>query len=307
MGKIAFVFAGQGAQYSGMGKDIYEHSQAAKRVFNMADSIRENTSSLCFEGTKEQLSITKNTQPALFCVNLACAYALQEKGITPDGVAGFSLGEIPALAFCDVLSDEDAFSLVCKRGEFMQECAEKHGGAMAAVLRLPNERVEEICQSFENVFPVNYNCDGQLVVAGLASEIDAFLEAVAKEGGRSIKLQVSGAFHTRFMEDASQRLSVELEKLQLNAPKVPLYSNYTALPYTSGIKGHITEQLKNPVLWQKTIENMIENGFTIFIEVGAGKVLSGLINKISNQVSVFNVEDYKTLINTVAKILEEEC
>lgn len=306
MGKIAFVFAGQGAQYSGMGKDIAESSQAAKRVFEMADSIRKDISPLCFFGTKEQLSVTKNTQPALFLVDLACAYALKEKGISPQGAAGFSLGEIPALAFCGVLSEQDAFRLVIKRGEYMQECAEKYGGCMAAVLRLPNERVEALCAEFGNVFPVNYNCEGQLVVAGLKDEMDAFLQAVAKAGGRSIKLQVNGAFHTKFMEEAAKKLSAELDRIELNPPVIPLYSNLTAKPYTSDIKGHITAQLKSPVLWQKTIENMIDDGFTTFIEVGAGKVLSGLISKISSQVSVFNVEDSASLINTV-KLLEETC
>ena len=166
MGKIAFLFSGQGAQYPGMGKSLCEASEAAKAVFDLADSIRSNTSAQCFSGTKEELSRTENTQPCVYCVDLAAAEALKASGIVPDVAAGFSLGEVAALTFCGVLTPEDGFRLVCKRASFMDEAAERTNGGMAAVLKLSDERVEELCAAHPGTYPVNYNCPGQVSVAG---------------------------------------------------------------------------------------------------------------------------------------------
>lgn len=182
MGKIAFVFAGQGAQYSGMGQSLCEASPAAQAVFDTADKLRPGTSQQCFTAPAEELSITENTQPCLYCVDLAAAKALEEAGVSPDYVAGFSLGEIAALSFAGVFAPEQGFDFVCRRGKAMQAAGEANPGAMAAVLKLSNQQVEELCAGFEKVWPVNYNCPGQLVCAGEKSQIEEFCKKVEEAG-----------------------------------------------------------------------------------------------------------------------------
>lgn len=295
MGKIAFVFAGQGAQYSGMGQSLCEVSPAAKAVFDTADALRPGTSQQCFTGTAEELSITKNTQPCLYCVDLAAAKALEEAGVTPDYVAGFSLGEIAALSFAGVFSEEQGFDFVCKRAEAMQKAGEENPGAMAAVLKLKNEQVEELCAGFEKVWPVNYNCPGQLVCAGEKSQIEEFCGKVAEAGGKAVPLAVSGGFHSPFMESASQTLKEVLEPMELGEAKVPVYANYTAQPYDGSAKELITQQVKNPVRWQETVENLCALGVDTFIECGPGKTLCGLIRKTVKGVKTLNVQDKESL------------
>lgn len=295
MGKIAFVFAGQGAQYSGMGQSLCEASPAAKAVFDTADKLRPGTSEKCFTGTAEELSITKNTQPCLYCVDLAAAKALEEAGVKPDYVAGFSLGEIAALSYAGVFSEEQGFSFVCKRAEAMQKAGEENPGAMAAVLKLKNEQVEELCAGFEKVWPVNYNCPGQLVCAGEKSLIEEFCQKVAEIGGKAVPLAVSGGFHSPFMESASQALKEVLEPMELSAPQVPVYANYTAQPYDQTAKELLTQQVKNPVRWQETVETLHSLGVDTFIECGPGKTLCGLIRKTVKGVKVMNVQDGESL------------
>lgn len=290
MGKIAFIFSGQGAQYSGMGKELYDASPAAKAVYDMADSVREGTSKQCFEGTTEELCKTVNTQPCVFTADLAAAYALVERGIKPDCVAGFSLGEIAALAFSKMLSDEEAFKLVCKRGELMDKAATENPGAMAAVMKITPQQVEEICSKFDKTYPVNYNSPAQTVVATTSENADKFCEAVKEAGGRAKLLAVSGAFHSPFMAEAADGLAEYMENVDFSQPETVIYSDVTAKPYEGDYKALVKAQVESPVKWQTIVENMVADGVDTFIEVGVGKTLTGLVKRINGDVKAFKVE-----------------
>lgn len=303
MGKIAFVFSGQGAQYGGMGKSLFEASGAARQVFETADSIRPGTSLQCFEGTTEELSITRNTQPCLYCVDLAAARALEEAGIHADFAAGFSLGEIAALTFSGIFTETEGFSFVCARAEAMQEAAEQNPGAMAAVLKLPNGQVEQLCGEFSQVWPVNYNCPGQLVVAGEKEELGVFRQRVAEAGGKAVPLAVSGGFHSPFMASAAEKLEKKLESVSFGTPRIPVFANFNAQPYGENAGELIVRQVKSPVRWQETVEAMAAQGADTFLECGAGKTLCGLIKKTVKGARVFRVENAETLQAAVEALL----
>lgn len=302
MGKIAFLFSGQGAQYSGMGLDLYNNSPVAKDLFDQLEIIKPGNMELCFRGTKEDLTKTINTQPCLYSVDLAAALSLKAKGINADVVAGFSLGELAALSFAESMSYIDGFKIVCKRGEYMQAAGEERESSMMAVLKLDNATVEDLCRKYNEVYPVNYNYPGQLVVSGLKSEMQLFMNDVKEAGGKALPLSVSGAFHSPFMLSAENKFIEYLKNFELNTPKIPVYSNFTANPYAHDVSGLLTKQLMNPVLWQKSIENMINSGVDTFIEVGVGKTLSGFVSKISKDVSIYNVEDMESIENTVMSL-----
>lgn len=292
MGKIAFVFSGQGDQHPGMGKELAEKYPSAKAVFDMCDGIRSGTSVQCFEGTDEELKETKNTQPCLFAAELAAASVLKDKGIIPDALAGFSLGEVVAATVAGIFDEETGFRLVCKRGELMQNEAEKFDTSMAAVVKLTSEQVRELCGKYSDVYPVNFNCPGQVTVSGLASQMPDFFAEVKAAGGRAIPLKVKGAFHSPFMNQAAEAFAKEIEKAEIKERKITLYSNKTALPYTDDITELLSKQICSPVLWEKIIRNMIEDGIDTFIEIGPGKTLTNMIKKINPEVTALNVTEY---------------
>ncbi len=299
---IALVFSGQGAQYSGMGKSLAACSPAAKRIFDMADAIRPGTSVQCFSGTREELTETKNTQPCMFCVELAAAAALRERGIEAEALAGFSLGEISALAWSGAVSLEDGFRLVIRRGELMQAAAQETESGMLAVMKLAPRQVEELCARFQRVYPVNYNCPGQIVVSGGAGELEQVKAAVKAAGGRAVPLAVRGGFHSPFMASAARGLAKALEDYTFRSPRVPLYSNYTARPYEGDFRELLSRQVESPVRWQAIVENLIAAGVDTFIEAGPGKTLCGLIRKINGDVRTLHVEDAESLDDTVAAL-----
>lgn len=302
MGKIAFVFAGQGAQKPGMGKELYDECPAAKEVFDAMEAKRAGILSLCFEGPQEELNLTNNTQPCLFTMDLACAKALNSMGVFAQGAAGFSLGEIPALAYCGLLSDDQAFELVRVRGDAMHWAGTKNKGEMYAILKLLDIEVEEICRGIDDVWPVNYNFDRQTVVACTEASGPLLVEKITEAGGDARKLPVSGAFHSPLMVSAQDALKTKVEKMTFSPMEIPLYANVTAAVYEDP-KELVVGQITHAVQWKKTIENMIADGFDTFIEVGAGRTLSGFIRKINPEVRTLNVNDMNSLKITVTEVL----
>lgn len=292
MGKVAFVFSGQGDQYPGMGKELRETDPAAARVWELCDQIRPGTSEQCFEGTAEELMHTANTQPCLFAMELAAAEALKEKGLVPDAAAGFSLGEVAAATAAGLFDLETGFRLVCKRGQLMQQEAQKHDTAMAAVVKLSAEQVKALCARHDQVYPVNFNCPSNITVSGLASQMPGLSADVKAAGGRALPLKVRGAFHSPFMAEAAKAFGTELEAAQLRKNPIPLYSNLTAKPYGGNAAELLSRQICSPVLWEETVRNMIADGIDTFVEIGPGRTLTNMIKKIDPAVRALTVMEY---------------
>lgn len=288
MGGVAFLFAGQGAQHPGMGASLAEREPAARAVFDAADAVRPGTSAQCFAGTQEELDETATTQPCVFACDLACARALEAHGLTPDAVAGFSLGEVAALTFAGALDDAAGFELVCHRAAFMAAAAAEHPGAMRAVLKLDAATVEALAREAGDAWPVNYNSPQQTVVAGAPEALDELDGLVRAAGGLSMPVAVSGAFHSPYMAEATKALAAYLaDGHGLAAPRIPVIANRTAEPYPEGYGANagaaraelLASQASSPVRWVRTLEALSSRGIDTFIEVGPGKTLTGLVKR----------------------------
>lgn len=305
--KIAFMFSGQGAQFPGMMKDLYDAHPAARAVFGTADRVLgRDISALCFEGEQEALNLTHNTQPCVLAADLAAAMALKAQGVEPGGVAGFSLGEYAALTCAGAMSAEDAFEIIQYRADSMQDAVAPGKGAMAAMLGGTPEQVEAACAAVTcgYVVAANYNCPTQTVISGEADAVDQAISLARETRIRGKKLAVSAPFHCALMEPAARKLEALFATKRFEAPSVPVYMNVDARPITDAapIPALLVRQAMSPVRWMQTLLNMREDGFDTFIECGPGKTLTGLAGKTLEGVTLLRVGDAQSLEETLAAI-----
>lgn len=314
MKKIAFLFPGQGSQLSGMGKDLYEKYDAAKKVFETADKVLGfKISEICFNGTDEELKMTKNSQPAILATSLACLEALKsEIDIVPVATAGHSLGEYGALYTAGVLDMGDAIAITGKRAELMNDAANATNGSMAAVIGLTPDEILEGLKELQNegeISVANYNSPAQTVITGEKELIEKSVDILKTKGAkRVIPLAVSGAFHSELMASASEKFADFVKDYNFKNAEIPVYENVDGMPITDGeeLKKRVPTQIRSSVHWTETINGMINEGITTFVELGAGKVLAGLNKKINAEVKTYNVYDVASLEETVNELKQGE-
>ena len=314
MGKTAFIFPGQGAQYIGMGKDLYDSLPAAAEVFKKADRVLGfDLAKVIFEGPGERLSETEITQPAILTVSAAILGQLEKHGLRPDMAAGLSLGEYSALVAAGSLMFEDAVSLVRKRGRYMQNAVPANKGTMAAIIGLDKESVEECCRRASElgvVEPANYNCTCQTAISGETRAVTGAVEIAKKMGAkRTVILPVSAPFHCSLLKPVEQKLKKALEKVVIRDAAVPVIANVTAVEEINGetIRRNLIKQVSSPVLWEESVKRMIALGADTFVEIGPGKTLSGFVKKIDKGVLVMNIENLETLNDVIVRMEGIKC
>lgn len=307
MAKIAFVFPGQGAQFVGMGKDFYDNFDAAKKLFDEADdALGYSIKKMCFEGSEEDLKLTANTQPAILVVSVIAAELLRAEGVAAEVAGGHSLGEYSALVAAGALKFRDAVSLVHKRGQFMQEAVPVGEGSMAAIIGLDDKVIVDICAEIpETVQAVNFNCPGQIVIAGTVKGVDKAVEKLKAAGAKkAVVLPVSAPFHSTLMKPAAEKLSIELDKTEIQNAAYPIAANFNGNLETSAaeIKNNLVAQADNPVKWIDCVLAMKNFGADIFVECGPGKTLCGFNRRIDKQIKSFNVENLESLRKSVSEL-----